>query len=98
MLSIPVLPTFIDESADETRSSFIVLAPCLAARKCCWRLTELWLKKLREVDVEYFRVTDCKSVSGPFRKLLRKHGGFDQAKSACDGLQTDLENIRLHPI
>jgi hypothetical protein len=113
-------PTFIDESADETRSSIVCVGALLASQEMLVAMTELQLKKLGEVDVECFRVTDCgadysancyantvdlirrnlrnRLWSGLFRKLIRKHGGFDQAKLACDGVQTDLENIRLHPL
>ena len=58
-------------------------------------MQELWLKALAKEEIDYFHATDCKSVSGPFRKLIRKYRGFDAAKKIADGIRLDLETILL---
>jgi hypothetical protein len=91
---IPVLSSFIDESADETRKEVYAVGTFLA-NEVYWRaIQDEWAKRLAQDGIAYFRSADCKSLGGPFQALIRKYGK-PKAHDIANKLRSDLEDILL---
>lgn len=92
---IPVLTSYLDESSDEKQQHVVCVAACCATDANWREIQERWLSRLQQDNVEYFRASSCKSVTGPFFHLRQKCRSLDAARQAADKLRQDLENIVL---
>ena len=94
-VTVPVLGAFIDESYDEKREHVFCLGAFLA-NEVQWNLAQIkWLKRLAQDEIEYFRSSDCKSLEGPFKKLIKRYNSKARAHEAANAIRADLEDILL---
>lgn len=90
---IQTVDCFLDESSDETRKDIFCVGGFVAHRDFWKAMQTLWVSRLDQDGIDYFRTSDCKSLSGPFEKLIRKHGSRSKAHIVADKLRGDLKTI-----
>lgn len=84
---------FLDESSDEERKQVLCVAG-FVGHEAYWKaMQQEWIERLDRDSVAYFRTSDCKSLSGPFRVLTRKYGSVAKARPIAERLRSDLEQI-----
>lgn len=89
---VQTVECFVDESSDETREDIFCAGGFVAHRVFWEAMRTMWLGRLSQDGIEYFRASDCKSLSGPFYKLIRKYGR-EKARIVADKLCEDLKQI-----
>jgi hypothetical protein len=76
--SLPIVDSYLDESADEKQEHVFCIGALLAGRQDWMVIQKEWIKRLDCID--YFRTTDYKTLSGPFRRLIGECGSFSAAR------------------
>jgi hypothetical protein len=93
IVKFPVIECFLDESSDQERQDVFCVGGFIA-NEVYWRaMQKEWVERLAKDGVAYFRASDCKSLSGPFRVLTRKYGSVAKARPIAEKLRRDLEQI-----
>ena len=91
-----MLTLFLDDSSDSRQQKVTVYAGFLSDTDNWAKLRQLWSKKLKERNICYFRWTECKSLTGEFKRFRSnanypKPKGRDAAESIRDELQDIIE-------
>lgn len=82
---------FLDESSDEERKHLFCVAG-FVGHEVAWKaIQKAWVERLNRDSIAYFRASDCKSLSGPFRVLTRKYGSVAKARPIAKKFRGDLE-------
>jgi hypothetical protein len=93
MASLPIVDAYLDESSDEKREQAFCVGGIIAGAHHWRPIQDEWIKRLGRSGIEYFSVKDCRSLRGPFRKLVTKHGSA--ARKVADKVRSDLEDVLL---
>lgn len=79
----------MDDSADQKQEKIYVVAGYLGQSEVWFETRRHWEARVKREGLDYFRTTDCYSLTGEFEKLVRKYGR-DQARKISDQLLSDL--------
>jgi len=93
VIPLKVLEASLDESADGQRKDIFAVGAFLASGRLWKGIEKKWIARLAQDEIAYFRATDCKSVSGPFHKLIQRHGSVKSARVVAQKIRDDLEAI-----
>ena len=81
----------MDDSADQKRERIFVVAGFLGQSEVWFETGRHWKARLEKEGLDYFRATECHSLTGEFEKL-KKHG-LDKARDIRDEMLSDLWSI-----
>jgi len=87
-----LLAFYADDSADAKREILFVVAGLVADTSVWFEVERLWNKRLDRDGLEYFRASDCNSLTGEFYKLVKAHGP-NRAREMANDLLADLKEI-----
>ena len=84
-----VLTFYMDDSADKKRERIFVVAGFLGRAAVMFEAERHWKERVNADGLDYFRTTDCNTLTGEFGKLVTIHG-WQRAREIADALLSDL--------
>ena len=87
-----VITFWMDDSADKKRERIFVVAGFLAFSDDIFEAQRHWENRVKSVGLDYFRTTECHTLTGEFEKLAIAHG-WEKARPIADALLADLWRI-----
>lgn len=87
-----MLAFYMDESTDKYLEKVFVVAGFLGDSETWFEAERHWEARVKIEGLDYFRATDCISLTGEFEKLVIKHGR-DRAREISEELLVDLKRI-----
>jgi hypothetical protein len=95
MTTLPVIHSFLDESADQQQQVGFCVGMLIVHERDLKILQDAWRNRLGRDDIQYFRASDCKAVKGPFGKLRTQYASLNLAREAAATIRAGLEDILL---